>query len=234
MTRDSKNKITASPVVIDRNRNTRVGPQQQQQQQQSRQTNAPVSNGNRPITPSAPRADRQRQAQVQQQQQRISPPNRLQATGVPRTKSVEEVPPSKVVPPATNATATTSTKTNGDNGSTPSLLSRLAGGRASLPSIPSATAVSQSPLSIPAKRRAEPDPTPSKPVPPRRPSDIDLDPVGGWSIKGAASRAAGATSTKEGNAQGSGRSTSLLDRMKGDDSFGDGSDRRGKKRTRKT
>lgn len=231
MTRDSKNKITASPVVIDRNRNTRVGPQQQQQQ--SRQTNASVSNGNRPITPSAPRADRQRQAQVQRQQ-RISPPNRLQATGLPRTKSVEEAPPSKVVSPATNATATTSTKTNGDNGSTPSLLSRLAGGRAPLPSIPTATAVSQTSTSIPAKRRAEPDPTPSKPVPPRRPSDVDLDPVGGWSIKGAASRAASATSTKEGNAQGSGRSTSLLDRMKGDDGFGDGSERRGKKRTRKT
>lgn len=62
--------------------------------------------------------------------------------------------------------------------------------------------------------------------------DVDMDPVVGFSIKGAATRAANTGNAKE-SGQTAAKAASLLDRMKADDGYGEGSDRRRGKRTKK-
>ena len=114
--------------------------------------------------------------------------------------------------------------THSENGSTPSLLSRLA----TAPGSSSSASVSQPRgVSIPAKRRVEEDNEPAKRSTLQGSSDTDMDPVGGYSIKGAANRVAISSTSKE-SGQSAAKSSSLLDRMGGDD------ERRGKKRPKKT
>ena len=202
MTNNNRSKNSASPVIINRHRNDRTASQKGQQSAPT----ASASNGARPLTPSAPRADRQRQAQQRTVMQ--NRPRNVNAT----TTTTQVPPPSKQM------------TTHSENGSTPSLLSRLA----TAPGSSSSASVSlPRGVSIPAKRRVEEDNEPAKRSTLQGSSDTDMDPVGGYSIKGAANRVAISSTSKE-SGQSAAKSSSLLDRMGGDD------ERRGKKRPKKT
>jgi len=80
--------------------------------------------------------------------------------------------------------------------------------------------------SVPAKRRVESAPI-SFDLPQRPPQDPDKDPVGGYSIKGAARAAGHGSPSRAGQIQ----RTSLLARLQGDDGGWDSAQRR-KKRTK--